>query len=92
MGKFKKIKIILNTLTFILLFYLFYICYYSENKNRTTFRIIILFCSISPAIISFLNGIEYISKKDSKKLGYIICILTVIVTLPLMLYIYKVTM
>lgn len=92
MAKFKKVKIILNTLTFILLFYLFYIYFYSENKNSTTFRVIILFSLISSSIISFLNGIEYISKKDSKKLGYIICILTVIITLPLVLYIYKITM
>lgn len=92
MEKFKKIRVILNTLTFILLFYLFYIYFYSENKTGTTFRIIILFCLISSAILSFLNGMEYISKKSSKKLGYIVCILTVVITLPLIFLTYKVTM
>jgi RsiW-degrading membrane proteinase PrsW (M82 family) len=88
----KKIKTLLTTVSLMSLFYLFYIVYYSSNKNDTTFRIVSIFCLITAATLGFLDGLDYIYKKNSKKIGYTICILTTIITLTFMFFIYKVTM
>lgn len=88
----KKFKTLLTTASFMLLFYLFYMVYYATNKNDTTFRILSIFCLMTAATLGFLDGLEYIYKKISKKIGYTICILTIIITIAFIFYIYKVTM
>lgn len=88
----KKFKTLLTTASFLLLFYLFYMVYYATNKNDTTFRILSIFCLMTAATLGFLDGLEYIYKKNSKKIGYTICILTIIITIAFIFYIYKVTM
>ncbi|WP_346936747.1 hypothetical protein [Clostridium sp.] len=88
----KKFKALLTTVSFMSLLYIFYMVYYTSNKNDTTFRILSIFCLITAATLGFLDGLEYIYKKNSKKIGYTICILTVIITLTFIFYIYKVTM
>ncbi len=88
----KKIKTLLTTVSFMLLFYLFYMVYYTPNKNDITFRILSILCLITAATLGFLDGLDYIYKKNSKKIGYTICILTTIITLVFIFFIYKVTM
>jgi len=88
----KKFKTLLTTASFMLLFYLFYMVYYATNKNDTTFRILSIFCLMTAATLGFLDSLEYIYKKISKKIGYTICILTIIITIAFIFYIYKVTM
>ena len=88
----KKFKTLLTTASFMLLFYLFYMVYYSSNKNDITFRIVSIFSLITAATLGFLDGLDYIYKKNSKKIGYTICILTTIITLAFIFFIYKVTM
>ncbi len=88
----KKIKTLLTTVSFMLLFYLFYMVYYTPNKNDTTFRILSILCLITAATLVFLDGLDYIYKKNSKKIGYTICIFTTLITLAFIFFIYKVTM
>lgn len=88
----KKFKTLLTTVSLISLFYLFYMVYYTPNKNDITFRIVSIFSLITAATLGFLDGLDYIYKKNSKKIGYTICILTTIITLAFIFFIYKVTM
>ncbi len=88
----KKFKTLLTTVSLMSLFYLFYIVYYSSNKNDITFRIVSIFSLITAATLGFLDGLDYIYKKNSKKIGYTICTLTIIITLTFIFFIYKVTM
>ncbi|MBZ9626285.1 hypothetical protein G9F71_026120 [Clostridium sp. FP2] len=92
MKKIIKLKLPLLVISQILFVYTFYLSYYSNNRNHTTLNLVAILSTIVAAISCFLYGLEYIFIKKSKKLGYIHCIIAIIMPFPIVFLISKVSM
>ncbi|MBU3144825.1 hypothetical protein [Clostridium sp. CF012] len=92
MKKIVKLKLPLLIISQILFVYTFYLSYISNNRNHTTLNLFAILGTMVAAISCFLYGLEYIFIKKSKKLGYIYCIISIIMPFPIIILISIVNM